>query len=149
MLSRTVGRSVWSLAIILELEPQQSTDDRAQIFPLVVEGAEVSRFGIPGQEKEVQDADGLVTLQPLELGHDPALEIRIRGKAYRQELDRPYFLCHREPPSVGRVMTFLPPCSLASGLSYSGDLVSLGVAGAPMADVEQDGEDHPEPVETN
>src|ERR671912_2852045 len=30
---------------------------------------------------------------------------------------------------------------------YPGDLVALGVAGRPVADVEQDGEDHPEPIE--
>src|SRR5918994_4181196 len=30
---------------------------------------------------------------------------------------------------------------------YPGDLVALGVAGRPVADVEQDGENHPEPIE--
>src|SRR5687768_17256564 len=30
-----------------------------------------------------------------------------------------------------------------------GNLVPLGVAGAPVADVEYDGEDHPEPVEAH
>src|SRR5919112_6575349 len=33
--------------------------------------------------------------------------------------------------------------------SYAWDLVSLGIAGRPVADVEQDGEDHPEPVEAH
>src|SRR5829696_5154409 len=106
------GRFVWSPAFFLELESEQRADDRAQLLALVVKREYISRLGILAYEQKVQDANGLVALQPLELVHDPALELRIRGEADRHELNRPYFLCHRSPPSVVHRVTLLlpPPC---------------------------------------
>jgi hypothetical protein len=91
----TCGRSALRLAVALEREAKQRADDRAQIFALVVEGEEISRLGILAYEQKVQDANGLVALQPFELVHNPALEIRLRGKADHHELDRSYLLRHR------------------------------------------------------
>src|SRR5215210_4688069 len=39
------------------------------------------------------------------------------------------------------------PCRDSPRSPYPGDLVALGIAGRPVADVEQDGEKHPEPID--
>ena len=46
-----------------------------------------------------------------------------------------------------RLHARVDPCRDFSRSPYPWDLVALGVAGRPVADVEQDGENHPEPIE--
>src|SRR5829696_1401766 len=46
-----------------------------------------------------------------------------------------------------RLHARIDPCRDSPRSPYPRDLVALGVAGRPVADVEQDGENHPEPIE--
>src|SRR5215208_2069993 len=46
-----------------------------------------------------------------------------------------------------RLHARVDPCRDFPRSPYPGDLVALGVAGRPVADVEQDSENHPEPIE--
>ena len=55
-------------------KPSSAPTMAPRLFALVVEGEEIPRLGILAHEKEVQDANGLVALQPFEFVHDPALE---------------------------------------------------------------------------
>src|SRR5215211_1741428 len=100
------------LAVALELKAEQGADDRAQLFALVVEGEEVTRLGIFAYEQKVEDADGLVAFELGELVHDPTLEVRLRSKADREQLNRAYLLRHGSPPLSSVIILVLTPKSI-------------------------------------
>src|SRR5215210_4461146 len=81
------GHGPRPLAVALELEAEQGTDDPSEILSLVVESDEVSTPLVLGHEEEVEDPDRPTLLQSRQLRHDPAFEVRLRAEPDGNELD--------------------------------------------------------------
>ena len=150
---RSFRRSVWLPAVVLEIEAEERADDGAQLLALVVEGEEISRLGILAYEQKVQDADRLVALELSSSSMILPSNSGVRVEADRQQAGPVLssassftsICCRRSASS--RLFVGVDPTCFLSAFTVPRDLVSLGVAGPPVADVEQQGEDHPEPIE--